>query len=442
MSAGTLTLTTNSDVVTGVGTTFTAELSAGDFVVVVVGGITYTLPVKSVESATKLTLVSKYPGPSQNGLAWSAVPRATQNLITAAVVAQATEALRGLNYDKQNWQQIFSGTGTITVKLPDGTTYTGPAWGGIASSLTGKMDKSQNLNDVADKAAARTNLGLGSSATRNIIDSPTSLATDAVLVPGYRGLGLATLDGGGGDTDPFYLNLNGSGFYTVAGNTPSLPVWWHPISTPVWGGGIYISRTPVQIIELLISRDGKAGVRIRRSADVGTTQAEFYTTLNTTKASDGTLKTASPVARIVNSQDKNKRKDVDEEGFTWCGCGTSNAEAEGISISRLDVGVYVLTGSAGLASEGWQLLPPMDPAGMGELGIVEAEQTESGGLTIRLFRRKYMLTESGEMVKTKGEPIDVPTNSWIDVRLDMPADSLYNKNMRATEPEVVPDKTE
>ena len=49
---------------------------------------------------------------------------------------------------------------------------------------------------------------------------------------------------------------------------------------------------------------------------------------------------------------------------------------------------------------------------MGELGIVEAEQTGSGGLTIRLFRRKYMLTENGEMVKTKGEPMDVPANSW------------------------------
>ena len=59
---------------------------------------------------------------------------------------------------------------------------------------------------------------------------------------------------------------------------------------------------------------------------------------NTTKASDGTLKAASPVARIVKSQGRNQRKDVDEDGFTWCGCGTANEEAEGISISRLDTG--------------------------------------------------------------------------------------------------------
>ncbi|HDC4612182.1 TPA: hypothetical protein O8U36_004517 [Enterobacter kobei] len=155
----------------------------------------------------------------------------------------------------------------------------------------------------------------------------------------------------------------------------------------------------------------------------------LYGTANTTKASDGTLKAASPVARIVKSQEENQRTDVAEDGFSWCGCGTANTEAEGVKISRLDVGVYVLTGSAGLASSGWQLLPPMDPGGMGELGVVEAEQTESGGLTVRLFKRKYLLGDDGEIVKTKGEPMDVPVNSWIDVRLDMPNDSAFNQRM-------------
>ncbi|HDS9606408.1 TPA: hypothetical protein QH881_002264 [Enterobacter hormaechei subsp. steigerwaltii] len=157
---------------------------------------------------------------------------------------------------------------------------------------------------------------------------------------------------------------------------------------------------------------------------------KLYSTGNTTKASDGTLKAASPVARIVKSLEECQRTDIDEAGFVWCGCGTANAEAEGITLSRLDVGVYVLTGSAGLASEGWQLLPPMDPGGMGELGVVEAEQTESGGLTIRLYKQKYMLSDGGEIVKTKGEPMDVPVSSWIDVRLDMPTDSVFKRSQQ------------
>jgi len=115
--------------------------------------------------------------------------------------------------------------------------------------------------------------------------------------------------------------------------------------------------------------------------------------------------------------------------FFWCGCGTAKRRSRRHNHFAPHVGVYVLTGAVGLASEGWQLLPPMDPGGMGELGIVEAEEVESGSITIRLFRRKYMMSDEGEIVKTKGELIDVPANSWIDVRLDMPADSAFNRRM-------------
>lgn len=131
----------------------------------------------------------------------------------------------------------------------------------------------------------------------------------------------------------------------------------------------------------------------------------------------------------MTSQEENQRTDIAEDGFSWCGCATANEEAEGVHVSRIDVGVYTLTGSAGLASSGWQLLPPMDPGGMGELGIVEAELGDDGVLIIRLFKRKYLLNDEGEIVKMKGEQIDVPVNSWIDVRLNMPATSLFNQRL-------------
>ncbi|HCD8184398.1 TPA: phage tail protein, partial [Enterobacter roggenkampii] len=83
-------------------------LAAGDFIVSAVGGVPYTLPVKTVDSNTQVTLVSNFTGPTQSGAAWSAVPRVALNMVTAALVAQSAEALRGLNYDKQNWQSIFS----------------------------------------------------------------------------------------------------------------------------------------------------------------------------------------------------------------------------------------------------------------------------------------------------------------------------------------------
>ncbi|RSB23633.1 phage tail protein, partial [Enterobacter cloacae] len=178
MSAGTLALTNNSAAVTGSGTAFTTELAAGDFIVVTVGGIPYTLAIKTVNSNTSLTLLSSYTGPTQAGAAWYAVPRVAMNLVTAALVAQSAEALRGLNYDKQNWQSIFSGTGNVTVTLPDGSSFTGPAWNSFTTALNGKADKvsgavpvNQGGTGATTVESARSNLGLGSSATRNAYSS-------------------------------------------------------------------------------------------------------------------------------------------------------------------------------------------------------------------------------------------------------------------------------
>jgi len=166
MPAGTITLTNNSTTVTGSGTSFTSELKPNDFIVAVVGGVTYTLGVQSVNSATSVTLTTAYGGSTTSGLAWNAVANAALVGITAQVAADVAKAIRGLNLDKANWQQVFSGTGSITVNLPDGSSYTGPAWSSITAALNNKanstdvLTKADNLNSVADKQAARTNLGL------------------------------------------------------------------------------------------------------------------------------------------------------------------------------------------------------------------------------------------------------------------------------------------
>lgn len=208
MSAGTLTLTNNSDIVTGIGTSFATELDAGDFVVVTVGGVPYTLPVKSVESDTDLTLVSNFTGPTQSGAAWSAVPRVALNMVTAALVSQSAEALRGLNYDKQNWQQVFSAAGNITVKLPDGTTFTGPSWKYLSDNMAtksgGAVPVNQGGTGSTSASGARANLGLGSSATRNV-------GTAAGTVAAGDDSRLGTVNGKTGGTISSAVTINGVG---------------------------------------------------------------------------------------------------------------------------------------------------------------------------------------------------------------------------------------
>jgi len=169
MPAGTLTLTNKSAVVKGTGTAFNTELKAGDFIVSIVGGVTYTLPVKTVDSATQATLIKAYDGPTQAGAAWYAVPRDAMNTITAHLAAETAKALRGLNLDKDNWQQVFSGTGNITVTLPDGSTYTGPAWNSFTAALNLKADKTE-----VDKKANKSDLG--NSASRDVGTTANTVA--------------------------------------------------------------------------------------------------------------------------------------------------------------------------------------------------------------------------------------------------------------------------
>jgi len=63
-------------------TRFISDLKAGDMVVSVVGGITYTLPISTVDSDTQDTLIKVCVGPTQTGAAYSAALRKAMNSIT------------------------------------------------------------------------------------------------------------------------------------------------------------------------------------------------------------------------------------------------------------------------------------------------------------------------------------------------------------------------
>lgn len=450
MPAGTIKLTNNSAAVTGTGTSFTTELAANDFLVAVVGGVTYTLGVKSVESNTGLTLAAAYNGPTTTGLAWTPVPNATLVGITAQVAADVAKAIRGMNLDKANWQQIFSGTGNITVTLPDGSQYSGPSWSALTDSLNSKIGSSGGeINGQLTISRGDQQILMktpaGSSNYIRFQDGNNLYAYlgrgggyDEVRLQKYSTNGFISinpdglsLDGGTPNqitlNSPFVANgtgqVNGTLFLTAQ---EGINLW-----TTTTGGNCWIhfkkSNNKSDGWRMGYLNDGNLYIR-NYSADNTTGVAALniaptgviWTTNNTTRAADGTLKAASPVARIVKSQEESQRTDVNEMDFEWCGAGTRNSEAEGISITRMDTGVYVLTGSLGLAKEGWQLSPPRDPMGSGDMGIVEAEETESGGITVRLYKRKYMLSDDGEIVLTKGPLIDVPPTSWIDIRLQMP----------------------
>ncbi|EJX4456795.1 phage tail protein [Salmonella enterica] len=424
MSAGTLTLTNDTDAVTGSGTAFITELAAGDFIVVTVGGIPYTLPVKTVNNNTSLTLVSVYTGPTQSGAAWSAVPRVALNMVTAALVAQSAEALRGLNYDKQNWQQVYSTDGNITVKLPDGTTFTGPSWKYLSDNMATKSGGAVPLNQggtgSTTASGARTNLGLGSSATKN-----TGTTSNDVMQPGMFGLGLAygaittnstnfsslindnfTTKGTGlcafrndaqvtsGDT-PFY-QYSPSLFFRTGDTFAVLNFHFNGGPIRVFAGGI--SET-----NLITSTNGRA----------------LWDTKNTAVDSNGFIKQASPVVKIFTD-----------------GKYETNDESEGVTVTRLDVGQYLIEGCKALNSDaawggidgGFEI--PTD-RNKQPLIWLDYEVNADGSVLVKTYHREHpsapAFARNERAGLADGEPVDIPADQFVSVRVEMPADSIWNQ---------------
>ncbi|WP_270588504.1 phage tail protein [Enterobacter roggenkampii] len=431
MSVGTITLTNGSAIVGGTGTSFATELAAGDFIVSTVGGVPYTLPVKSVESNTQVTLVSNFTGPTQSGAAWSAVPRVALNMVTAALVAQSAEALRGLNYDKQNWQSIFSGNGNVTVTLPDGTKWTGPAWNSITTTLSGKAAKGAN-DDITSlsglttalsleqggtgsttETGARKNLGLGTSATKN-----TGTTSNDVMQPGMFGLGRpdGALIFNTTSQDDLLVGLTGYGL-TVLRNNAQIPEPWN-----IWNYSPTIfarAGDTYSLFSMPFQSSGKVRVFGGTTASGWTHSRILYDDKNTVVDSNGFIKQASPVVKIFTD-----------------GKYETNDESEGVTVTRLDVGQYLIEGCKALNSDaawggidgGFEI--PTD-RNKQPLIWLDYEVNADGSVLVKTYHREHpsapAFARNERDGLADGEPVDIPADQFVSVRVEMPADSIWNQ---------------
>ena len=431
MSAGTITLTNGSAIVGGTGTSFATELAAGDFIVSTVGGVPYTLPVKTVDSNTQVTLVSNFTGPTQSGAAWSAVPRVALNMVTAALVAQSAEALRGLNYDKQNWQSIFSGNGNVTVTLPDGTKWTGPAWNSITTTLSGKAAKGAN-DDITSLSGlttalsleqggtgsttatgARKNLGLGTSATKD-----TGTTSNDVMQPGMFGLGRpdGALIFNTTSQDDLLVGLTGYGL-TVLRNNAQIPEPWN-----IWNYSPTIfarAGDTYSLFSMPFQSSGKVRVFGGTTASGWTHSRILYDDKNTVVDSNGFIKQASPVVKIFTD-----------------GKYETNDESEGVTVTRLDVGQYLIEGCKALNSDaawggidgGFEI--PTD-RNKQPLIWLDYEVNADGSVLVKTYHREHpsapAFARNERDGLADGEPVDIPADQFVSVRVEMPADSIWNQ---------------
>ena len=439
MSAGTITLTHNSAAVTGAGTAFTTDLKAGDIIASVVGGVTYTLPVKTVNSAASVTLIKNYDGPTQAGAAWYAIPRDAMNAITAQLAADTAQALRGLNYDKQNWQQVFSGTGTITVRLPDGSSYTGPAWNSFIVELGKKANAGDN-SDITSISGLKTALSIAQGGT------------------GEKTPGMKLLGGLGLKSNSRFLTTTGS--YIPGEFVPqavydgrsivgyaNIHNWPLGISAGVQSGANGTDQSGV--ISLLTVRGWPDDSGISASCQwfMGATKAGYrypgynsvdaawylrteylWCTRTTTVDSNGFIKKASPVIKIFSD-----------------GKFETNNESEGAQVTREGVGVYRISNILGPHSDkawggidgGFEI--PKDRNGQRLLWL-DYEVDADGSILVKTYHRTYPEAPAfARNIKDgyeESDPIDIPSDQFLSVRVEMPQDSIWNLAQKAAQEEM------
>lgn len=378
LRTGTVAVTSGSTTVTGTSTGFAANTRVGD---AFIGPDGRQYELQNVASDTVISILPAYLGPTASGQPYAVMPVQGYQKLLADLV--------------RDWTNQYG------AKM-------------AALGTTGNYDLlpvNKGGTGGTDQAAGRTGLGLGTAAVANVTIGPSDMTAGRLLKVGDFGIGGDAPAPPGNSMD----SRVGTGVYGWSGAWSGAPRSGAAGEYLMLQGAAVAKRAS----QLALSHDSDQ-IWFRRDTGGFAPWRELYHTGNTTRGSGGALSAASPIVRVANVSDS-QRHDLLEQTFEGAGdWGVANDEARGVSVERLGVGEYRVTGGLGLALEGWRTQDPCSPDGGRTLGISESEQDEDGNVTIRLFKQRWTLSEDGEMTPGRGAPLDVPLNSWIDVRLEMP----------------------
>jgi hypothetical protein len=413
------TIAINGNTATGTSTNWTAPASqvrAGQTIIVMSNPV-QMFQISAVISATSMT-VTPAASPTLSGQKYGIL--VSDNISVDGLAQAMSQLIKEYDENIGAWETFAttSANQSITVTI-NGTAVTIPGIGKLAQKgSNGALPVNQGGTGATEVEDVRTNLGLGSSATRNAYSTSGDM-----LSVGDFGMGAVFPSGA---SIRLQDGSTPSGFYGSAGD------------------GYSEIGVSADLTTLTINR-GNRPTRIHQSYSLRRTwfsyysgsswsYHEAYTTGNTTRASDGTLKAASPVVNVFSD-----------------GSYQTNDESDGCTVTRLGIGEYLVEGCEGLNSDAaWGGIDggfdiPTD-RNKQPLIWLDYEVNADGSVLVKTYHRTHpgapAFARNEIQGISEGDPVDIPRDQFLSVRVEMPVDSLHNQRIIAAELAMTADEGE
>ncbi|MCO8114930.1 phage tail protein [Acinetobacter lwoffii] len=281
------------------------------------------------------------------------------------------------------------------------TALGGSANGENGSVLPNSLPIGKGGTGATTAAEARTNLGLGTAATRNVGTQAGNVMEVGAF--GFGGTARLAAQNPYAEIDANTLKPTQMVSFSDTGTVD----YGQGIS---WGSGnrlhTVIGGTFAAKLFHVCLADVAAPVGSRQ-----VTYALIRTAANTTVDSNGFLKNASPIIELY--ADKIELND--------------EAKLQNITFEKLGIGDYLIKNSSGFAQEGWYVEQPKDANGNIYHAVVY-DTLENGDISVKTYEQKL---DGVKIVVDLDKPVDIKENRFISIRLQ----ELPQQPIEATQPD-------